>query len=433
MRFISSLRARLLQTGRGARGGVLAIGSGSLAGQLILTATTPVLSRIYPPESFGTFSLLLAIAAVVGPVATLKFEAALVLPRDDDDARRLFRLGMVAALIISVLTVVAIVVIQQVGFLPLDDSLGLTPLWVGVMVLLTSTFAVLSQAALRLRSYSSVAKRSVAQALGTAVGQVALGTLTQTSVGLLGGYVAGRSLGYIPLIRVTRDLWRRPKRRRKGYMILARKYWRFPLVFTPSGLLNALGSQMPLLLIAFWFGAAVAGELAIAQRLVLIPLTLIGASVGEVFGAEIAKQVRDEAGGSRRLYLRASLLLTGVGIAVALGFLTLGPWLMPIILGEQWVSSGSFAQAMSVSVAAGLIASPVSKVYVVFQQSLASILVDISRLGLLLCGATVIALGDLTPVAAVWVLYCAQAANYVITWLYGLRIVSAPNRRMIAT
>lgn len=416
-----ALFRRTVGVAGGAKRGVLAIASGSLIGQVILAASTPLLSRLYPPESFGAFSLVLAISAIVGPAATLKYEAALMLPKHEDDARRLLRLGMASAFAISGLASLVVWVLAAAGLAPGWGEIAFAPLWVGGMTLATATFAVLTQAALRERSYATVARRSISQSIGVVVGQTLLGLVTPGPAGLLGGFLAGRCLGYAALFRAVRPLLKRPAE--GSYRDLVRRYWRFPLVFMPSGLLNALGSQLPLILIATWFGAASAGELAMAQRLVFIPVTLIGASIGEVFGAELSARIRGSLGENARLYLKTSLRMSYVALLVVPVLLIAAPAVLPFILGDLWPDSGLYAQAMAISVGLGLIATPVSKVFVTLQRSFPSIAVDISRLVLIGIAAWVAHSLDMSAIEATWLLYIAQGLNYVITWLYGLRIV----------
>ena len=406
----------------GARRGVMAIASGSLIGQVILAASTPVLSRLYPPASFGVFSAVVAIASLVAPAATLRYESALLLPKAGDDARRLLRLGLVSAVVTSVATAFVVWVAEALGALNTLGELGGAPLWVGLATITTGIFALLSQAALREQNYSTVASRSIYQSAGIVAGQLLLSFVARGPVGLLGGYVFGRGIGYVALYRASKDLFARPQT--GTYREVLRRYWRFPLVFTPSGLLNTLGSQLPLLIIAAWFGASSAGELGIAQRLVAIPATLIGASMGQVFAAEVSRRLRDRAGGERQLYLSASLRLAYVALPVTVALLLIAPWFLPLLLGQSWVSSGQFAQAMSISVGLGLVASPVSIIYYLFQRSRPSLIVDVSRVALIGAATGAAIVWHTDAIETTWLLYGAQSLNYVITWIYGLRIVS---------
>jgi O-antigen/teichoic acid export membrane protein len=401
--------------------GVAAITSGALLGQLILVVATPILSRIYSPESFGHFSVVLGVTAIVGPAAALKFESALLLPADEDGARRLLRLGMASAVGTSVMSGLVVWLGELVGLGRIWAGLSLAPMWVAAMVLATATFSVLSQAALRRRDYSAVARRGPIQSLATAGGQLGLGLLVPSAPALLGGQLIGRALGYVALFRSTKPLLERPIS--GSFLDSLREYWKFPLVFAPSSVLNSLGGQLPLIVIAAWFGPAAAGELGIAQRVVFIPAALLGASLAQVIGAELSLLLREGRGNGRQIYLWISARIAVMAAGVALTLIFVAPSLLPFVLGEEWRHSGLFAQAMAVSVGLGLIASPLSQVYVIY-QSLASIVVDVSRVALLTISAAVSRVAHLDAVETTWLFYGAQSINYLVTWMYGLRIVS---------
>ena len=71
-----------------------------------------------------------------------------------------------------------------------------------------------------------------------------------------------------PLIRILENL---------------RRYRRFPIFLTPAGLLNASGVYVPLLLVASFYGATAAGYLGFSQRILSLPVTLLGQSIAQVY------------------------------------------------------------------------------------------------------------------------------------------------------
>lgn len=401
--------------------GVLAITSGTLVGQIIVALATPLLSRLYSPDAFGAFSAVLAIVSAVGPAAAFKFDSAVLLPKSDADARNVLALSLMSSVATSIVAGGVFAVIGPLVLANVWDSVPFAPVWIGALVLATGVFTSLVQATLRSKSYGLLGWRSAIQSIGTTVGQVGLGFLGGAPVGLLGGLLFGRLLGFGALTRSLRPII--AARGGAPHRTLIKRYWRSPAVLAPSSLLNALGSQLPLILVAAWFGADPAGQLGMAQRLVFLPSALIGAALAQVFGAEIAQRLRDGAGSSRALYLKATWQIGVIAVPMCAAIIIVSPIFLPWFLGEQWEQSGAFAQAMAVSASVGLIVSPLSQVYLI-HQSLASLAMDASRV-VMIFGAGIIALSvGQDAVTTVWVLYAAQVLNYVITWIYGLRIVS---------
>src|SRR5690606_4153532 len=54
----------------------------------------PVLTRLYTPEDFGALSVFVAVIAILAPILSLRYVAALPLPRRNSTAANLFVLSM---------------------------------------------------------------------------------------------------------------------------------------------------------------------------------------------------------------------------------------------------------------------------------------------------------------------------------------------------
>ena len=80
---------------------VLTLLTGTGLAQLIALAAAPLLSRLYTPEDFGVFALYLSVVSLLAILATGRYELAIVLPEDDDDARHLLALALLISLVVS--------------------------------------------------------------------------------------------------------------------------------------------------------------------------------------------------------------------------------------------------------------------------------------------------------------------------------------------
>lgn len=400
---------------------LISLVSGSAVGQLILIAATPLLSRLYGPSDFGAFSTLTAVVAIIGPVAALQFDSGVILPKSRDEAAYLVRLAILSSLVTSLATAACIWGLTLGGLVTGWSTIPFAPLWAGALVLATSVFTVLTQAALRKQDYRVIAVRGPIQSTGVALGQLGLAFVVPSAVGLLGGFLFGRLLGFVPLARAGGDLLRRPEA--GSLRATARTYWRLPALLMPASLVNSVGSQLPLLLIAAGFGDHIAGEFGMAQRLVGVPVALIGASVAQLVGSELARLMREALPGARRLYLRSSAGLLAAAVVLGAIIVIAAPLALPFFLGPEWATTGYIAQAVAISAMAALIGSPLSQAYTVY-QSRATIVVDILRVALLLGAWAVCAISALGPVGASWLLAAAQLAGYIVLWAYGLRLVS---------
>ncbi|MDR2997030.1 MAG: lipopolysaccharide biosynthesis protein [Microbacterium sp.] len=405
--------------------------SGTVAAQVVSLLALPLLSRIYAPADFGVFSFVLAVTAVLAPIAGLRLETAAMLPQDTTGVRAIVRACMTSIILFACGTVVVIELIRALGGIDATVDFPYLGVWVGVLVLLTALFSLMSQLALRDHRYQSVAARTLLQSSGTAVSQLGFGLVLRNAGGLLLGHAIGRAIGIIPLWRETRQYFGAVSTdaRRNVW----RDYWRFPAVFAPSALLNALGTQAPVIFVVAWFGVDAGGQVGMAERIVGLPLVLVGAAAGQVLEAEVAKRLREGAQGMRSIYWRVSAMLGGLAAIAALGFGILGGWLVPILLGAQWQDAGAAVQIMAMAAGIRLVGSPLSKFILLYQRSLANTVLDLVRV-LLVGGAfaaTMLLKMPLFP--ALWLIYTALALTYLITWVYGLVLTGrAPEQLRIS-
>ncbi|MCL3817584.1 lipopolysaccharide biosynthesis protein [Aeromicrobium wangtongii] len=412
----------------GPRAGVLALVTGSAAGQGIALISTPVLARLYSPDAFGIFSYLLAVSLVMTAVATLRLETAIPLARTIDDSRALVRIALVVPVCLALPVAAAVASSHRTlsalaGFDVLPWAWWLLPL-----VILTAWFNVLSEAAIRDRAYSAIAARTFIQSIGVAAGQAASAAVTRSAGGLLTGQVIGRSFGMLALARTARHLLVRPPA--GAARRVARRYWRFPVVLTPSALLNTLGTNLPLILVGAWFGPQAAGYLGLTQRVALAPTVLVAVAVGQVFSGELSSQLRRGAFDNRALYLRTSRRLAIGAATVAAGLLALSGRAFPFVLGDEWAPGGAYARAIALSVAAGFVASPVSSILIAYERVVTNVLLDVSRIALVGGAGVAAYVAGFSAVETLWVMSVAQAVTYAMTWIIGLRVSSdLPSRR----
>ncbi len=422
MGLLTAVRQRLTLSRRG----VLAILSGTAGGQLVAFLAAPVLTRLYTPEDFGIFTVLSAMVMTLGAVAALRFDIAVPLPVRDQDAFSLVALGLTAAGItagIGTLTVAVaddtiVAVFEQPRLMP---WLWLVPLTASVV----GGYLVLNQLAIRQRRYGAIGRRNLMQSATMVTTQIVLGAAGLRSGGLILGLGVGQLSGAVSLLRHSglRGEVAKAGRRRDRIRHNASRYRRFPLLLAPAGLINVLGMQLPVLFIASWYGTQVAGWLGLTQRILLLPVTLIGMAIGQVYLAELSRAVHDDPGRARMLFGRASRTLAGVGALVAIVVSIAGPSVFAWVFGLQWRTSGVYAQALALGFAAQLLASPLSQTLVVFERQVTQLLWDVARL--VVVSASVVTSAGLGagPLATMWTFSVSSALAYLSSWLISRRTI----------
>src|SRR3569833_15013 len=168
--------------------------SGSMAAQVALVATAPLLARLFPPGAFGLFSLMLTISTIGGAVGGLCYEVAVILPRSVRMARALYRLAFFLSLV-TPFVMVGLVAFLQYLFPHLLGRTLTTSFYVYCLLAtaLTTQVNVLCYGHSRAAQYGAISMNKVTQALLPAVAQIGLAL-----VGLVGeGLMLGRDLGLL--------------------------------------------------------------------------------------------------------------------------------------------------------------------------------------------------------------------------------------------
>ena len=143
---------------------VFTVAGGTAVAQAIALAALPVLTRLYPPESYGAFVVFLAWGGFVLPLVCARFEVAVALPRRADSASAIV-VGSLAVAAGVALTC-ALAVAAVLAWRPALSRYGLA--WLPLYVLLGGAVQVLSNWAARVQDFRRLALARVLQAAVTA-------------------------------------------------------------------------------------------------------------------------------------------------------------------------------------------------------------------------------------------------------------------------
>ncbi|HEY6739754.1 MAG TPA: lipopolysaccharide biosynthesis protein [Actinopolymorphaceae bacterium] len=389
----------------GARRGVTAIVLGTVLGQGLLVAISPVLSRLYDHDDFALLQVFTGVVSMAAAVAGLRLELALPLARDDREVRAVLRTGLVGTVAISAgLWVLGLLTapwwahgrtLEQ-----LRDVWWVVPLTVAAV----AAFQLVSAVLVRAQRFGDLAWRNAAQGVGTAAGQIGFGLAAFGPIGLLLGTGLGRLVGLTAVVGRRRLLPPATEPVRLADMRAAlSRFRRFPLVTSWSALLNNAAQWAPAFVFPLTYGAGPAGLLGFTMRLLTLPITVVGQAVAQVFLGKAAEARRENTGELPRLTWLAvrRLALVGAGPALLLGLV--GPWAFELIFGARWERAGTYAQILAVAFFVQFVASPIGNVFNVTERQDVALCWDAVRLLLAIVVPTLVwALGgsDLAGVAA---------------------------------
>lgn len=351
--------------------GVLAIGGGTALAQALGVAVTPILTRLYDPTAMALWGLFVSFISVASVAVTLRYEVAVVAAKKREEAGALVLGALALSLVLSLVGGIAFEILRRNNWL----GYGLFPEWAPWLAILalvgTNWGLILRYWATREGLFSLVGKFTIWQALGRALGQLSLALLGGS--GLVLGETLGRWWGLAALWRSwsARDskLWN---------PAVLWQYRTYPLVQFPSSLLDTLALMALVPVFTAAYGAQIGGTLALAERLVNFPLTLIGGAVADVFYSRAATLLRDKPASLPLLFWGTAryLLLLAVGLALLIG-VTLPP-MVTWLFGASWSPVEHMIQIMIPWMGVRLIVTPLSRLVFLSRWSWVKLIYDMT-------------------------------------------------------
>lgn len=302
---------------------------GSAAGLGITLAVTPFISRIFEPAIYGHFAVVTAIVSVFVGVSTLRLESLSLQVQSQRDADDILGLAIITSLTWGV--------ILSIGGGAAVWIRGAPAWWLLVGVLVTTASMQLLGGAVYTRraSYRQLTVANFVQGAGTGLVQLILGLASPGVWSLIAGFGLPRLVWLRGLPHGLRSS--------AGHRATWAKSRRFAIFVGSAAAFNSVAGQLPILLTSALFGSVAVGVLAIAIRVLVGPLALIGqaasaASLGEIGGHLRAHDERALV--VTRQAMRDLLILGLLPCALVAYF---GGSVFSLILGEKWQHAGVLA------------------------------------------------------------------------------------------
>ena len=398
---------------------LLTLLSGTAAGQLIALAAAPLLTRLYGPADFALVTAFVGVSTILSIFATLRYDLALLLPHDEDDADKLLQLSAVilvaaTATISLLLWVFAPLLVATVPTLTtVSHVLPLVP----VMMLAVAVSQILTAWANRQRAYREMAGASVLNQ-GTNVAMSSVMGLTKI---LENGLLMGRLMGQLACAILLAVCLRRtlPQLRFKlaGILQVAHRYRQFPFFNVPYSMLGALSQEFLVFALLAFHHIDIAGHFVLVRTVLLLPARYLSSSLGLVFFREAAQLFGTSA--LETLTLKLMYRLGMVGAPFTVFFMFWSEEIFVYVFGESWRVAGQIAVWYAPVGFLFLFTSWPERLYEVSERQAVSLGIEVVG-NIVKVAAVLIPLwSGASPIAAI-VGYAIADAAYHMVYLFGL-------------
>lgn len=320
------------------------------ASNVILTLlpliVTPILSRLYTPEDYAGWGVFSSVLFIVNSFLCLSYENAIIRTNKREEVPNLVALCLLVALFVIFLTGIVFIAgrLLHIKFFNEFPSIILLLATLLVTVIHSIFLCVVN----REKNYTLMSVVNVSNGLTQALVRILLGVFPIISLGLIWGNLFGHVVAALILIVfITRELTNISLNVSvDGIKEVAKKYQKFPKYDAPAKFVEFTVANVVIIILSHFFAKSEVGCYSMCMQFILLPITVIGSAIGNVYYREISEQnEKSQVRNSTIKVAKMNLLLSILPIL----FLTLGgDSLLVLFLGSKWENAGTMAIIMSI-------------------------------------------------------------------------------------
>lgn len=395
-------------------GNVFRLIGGSLLGQLVVLAVLPFMARIYSPAEFGFAQALLSFLTIFLIVGSLRLEVA-ILSVPERDLDRLFRCAWWLPVLLSGIGFLVVAVLvsvnsdwsrEEIISLTLLPFLGLFACWIQLMTYLS----------VRRHAFPISAQAKIIQPTFYGVSALGIGCIHASSASLFLADIFGRVITLVFMIRkLNLGIKQLTLPRYRVVVGTVHRHRELVGIGLFSALLNAAGSAFTVAMLLWLFGAAEAGQYAMIERMIGMPIGLLVGAISQVFMAQLSKSASTgelHIAHAHFIQVLRFQILSCIPLAALIFFAT--PFVLDVLLGNSWEMAGHYAQALTFLYACSYISGPFNMTLTILGYQRLQLLWDCLRLTIVTLTWGIIWFYALEPVFALWMLSISAIFTYGI-------------------
>lgn len=264
---------------------------GNSAAQFIQFASIPILTRLYSPKDFGFLAIAIAISGVLGVIATLQLNVAVVSLKSKIAVTRLLSSAFLLNLI---MIATSTILTYLIGYIFYNGVISNTLILLIVAITFFSSINnILKGVFVYFGSFASLSKTYFFRSVTIVILQF---TFVQISIhnGLILGLLAGEVIMFIIILffqlKLSSKLFSLSNRSLPRLWLLLKKQKAFTIYGTLQELISVGVFWLPLIVITYLFGSGVGGQYSISARMLWPVTVLVTGSIAQVLYHRLANK-----------------------------------------------------------------------------------------------------------------------------------------------
>ena len=324
---------------------------------------TPILSRLYTPYDYGDWGMFTSALYIITPLLFGSYEFAIVKASSKIEFANIVALCILFGSCIILLTVLVFLIgnILSISFFCKFPSL---PLFIALLVI-SVVHIISNQIANREEKYGYMSISNIINGGAQASIRIIIGVFPILSYGLIYGNVLANLLSTLFILYCIKDIFTN-----KFFSLItldnikkvARDNIRFPKYDSPARFIEYAMTSFPLIVLSIFWGKEEIGCFSMITQLVLLPISAIGAAVGQVYYKEVSSCVGDNVR-VREITIRVAKIMMTLSL-LPVFFLTLGGDKFVVwFLGDQWTNSGKMALCLVIFSIPTIVSEPLLPIF----------------------------------------------------------------------
>lgn len=310
--------------------------------QIVAFVLSTIITRLYSDDDFGVLAKFMSVAGIFIVLATARLEYAIILPKDDEEAKSIFSLSFLISIIVSLFSFLFLLIFRNKieSYFNIENVSS----WIILMPLVVFFSGFINIAV----NYKNREKKYNQMAIGQSVAGV-LNPIFSISFfkilynGLIEAVFVSNFFAsiYLGITLLKENIFKTTVK----FSVVLKKYYRFPSFNLVHALLNIISSSLPVFMLSPVFENHLIGLFTMAMGKVFKPVNLFGSAIYQVFSKKIVDDLHLKKDVSLQVR-KVLLVLFGLGIVPFLILYMYAPSIFSFIWGEDWMQAGVYLKLL---------------------------------------------------------------------------------------
>lgn len=347
------------------------LASGSLFAQLITILVSPISTRLFSPENFGSYTLVTTAVSIFGPIICLKYDMSIVSAKSINEQTSLITGSFFITIFFS--TIISILY----GCLILKDNLSIG-IYISMVVLLISYG--INNILLSLNNsraeYSLISKVTVTKSIVQAVLTIFTGLLNLGYLGLIISQVSSQFAGVLKQsesLRKDKSIFKNVTK--INIITSLRENYRQPIFNSSAALLTTFTYSSINIFIGAFYSNEMLGFYSLSYRMLGLPFMIVSANIAKLFFKEAKEEFSVTNNFSGTFSKTMKILIILVLPSMILLYIV-APAVFKIVFGSNWIISGEIVQIMVPMFTLRLIVDSLTTTYIIREKQAVELIIQ---------------------------------------------------------